>query len=151
MNTPENAQLIPNQFDEKQYKGVEQNEKVSNDGTCSCVSRKCGSTCGKFIVVPGAFNMTTGPAHWELLFRARALDNQVYTLGVAPARNLSANYVSYGNSLVVDPWGKVLKRMEGEEGILIEAVDIEKIDKIRTELPLLKHIRRDVYCLCEQE
>jgi len=103
----------------------------------------------KFIVVPGAFNMTTGPAHWELLFRTRALDNQVYTLGVAPARDLIAGYVSYGNSLIVDPWGTVLKRLEGEENILIENLDLPKTEKIREQLPLLKHIRDDIYQLRE--
>lgn len=102
-----------------------------------------------FIVVPGAFNMTTGPAHWELLFRARAMDNQVYTLGVAPARDVTAGYVSYGNSLVVDPWGKVLKSLGGEEDILIEDLDLERIEEIREQLPLLKHIRDDIYQLKE--
>lgn len=103
----------------------------------------------KFIVVPGAFNMTTGPAHWELLFRTRALDNQVYTLGVAPARDMTAGYISYGNSLVVDPWGTVLKKLEGEENILVENLNLSKTDKIREQLPLLKHIRNDLYQLRE--
>src|SRR5574338_120581 len=49
----------------------------------------------KILAYPGAFNMTTGPAHWEILFRTRALDNQVFTLGCAPARNVNAGYVSY--------------------------------------------------------
>jgi omega-amidase len=103
----------------------------------------------KFICVPGAFNMTTGPAHWELLFRTRALDNQVYTIGVAPARDESASYVSYGNSLIVDPWGKVLNRLTGEEEILVEEIDLTRIETVREELPLLKHLRNDVYCLTE--
>ncbi|MGI6684439.1 MAG: carbon-nitrogen hydrolase family protein [Bacillota bacterium] len=103
----------------------------------------------KFIVVPAAFNMTTGPAHWELLFRTRALDNQVYILGAAPARDVTASYVSYGNSLIADPWGTVLKRLSGEENILIEELDLTKIEKVREELPLLKHLRKDVYCLTE--
>ncbi|MGM0438454.1 MAG: carbon-nitrogen hydrolase family protein [Bacillota bacterium] len=98
-----------------------------------------------FILVPGAFNMTTGPAHWELLFRSRALDNQVYTIGAAPARDESQNYVSYGNSIIVSPWGKVLKRLDGEEDILIANLDIDYLDKIRQELPLLKHKRYDIY------
>lgn len=102
-----------------------------------------------FIVVPGAFNMTTGPAHWELLFRSRAMDNQVYTLGVAPARDVTAGYVSYGNSLIVDPWGTVIKRLEGGEEILIGELDLGKVNEIREQLPLLKHIRNDVYQLNE--
>lgn len=113
------------------------------------LSRLLAKRGAKFIVVPGAFNMTTGPAHWELLFRTRALDNQVYTLGVAPARDLAAGYISYGNSLIVDPWGNVLKRLEGEENILMENLDLQKIERIREELPLLKHMRNDVYQLRE--
>ena len=97
------------------------------------------------IVVPGAFNMTTGPAHWELLFRNRALDNQVYTIGTAPARDKSQSYVSYGNSLVVSPWGEVLKRLGGKEDILIADIDLDYLHKVREELPLLKHKRYDVY------
>ena len=99
----------------------------------------------KYILVPGAFNMTTGPAHWELLFRSRALDNQVYTLGAAPARDSKQPYVSYGNSIAVSPWGKVIKRLGGEEDILIADLDLDYLDKIREELPLLKHKREDIY------
>ncbi len=99
----------------------------------------------EIIIAPGAFNMTTGPAHWEILFRTRALDNQVYTLGAAPARDENSDYVSYGNSIVVDPWGRVLSKLDKEEGILIEKLDLDLIQKIRDELPLLKHRRKDLY------
>ena len=96
-------------------------------------------------VIPGAFNMTTGPAHWEVLFRARAVDNQVFTLGCAPARDTSASYVSYANSLVVKPWGEVTHRLGAEEGLLIADLDLDKIDRVRAELPLLKQRRTDLY------
>ena len=99
----------------------------------------------EIIIMPGAFNMTTGPAHWEILFRTRALDNQVYMLGAAPARDENSNYISYGNSLVVDPWGRVLNRLGKDEGILIEELNLSLISKIREELPLLKHRREDLY------
>ena len=72
----------------------------------------------KVIFVPAAFNMTTGPAHWELLFRQRAVDNQCFTVGVSPARDESAGYVAYGNSIAVDPWGTVLCRAGAEETTL---------------------------------
>jgi len=58
----------------------------------------------QLLVYPGAFNMTTGPAHWELLARARALDNQCYVATVSPARDVTASYVAWGHSLVVNPW-----------------------------------------------
>lgn len=69
----------------------------------------------KVIFVPAAFNMTTGPAHWELLFRQRAVDNQCFTVGVSPARDEQGSYVAYGNSIAVDPWGAVLCRAGAEE------------------------------------
>lgn len=101
----------------------------------------------KIIIVPGAFNMTTGPAHWEILFRTRAVDNQVYTIGTAPARDVESNYVSYANSIIVDPWGEIIGRLDGEEGILINNLSLERVEKVREELPLLKHIRKDIYTL----
>lgn len=104
----------------------------------------------KLIIVPGAFNMTTGPAHWEILFRTRALDNQVYAIGVAPARDEGSNYVSYGNSIIVNPWGEMINHLGKEEGTLVQELDLAFIDKTRRELPLLKHIRRDLYSLKEE-
>ena len=101
----------------------------------------------KTIIVPAAFNMTTGPAHWEIMFRSRALDNQVYTIGVAPARDESSSYISYANSLVVSPWGDILDRMDEKEGYIITEIDLDYVEKVRRELPLLKHIRKDIYDL----
>ena len=60
----------------------------------------------EMIVFPGAFNLTTGPAHWELLLRGRAVDNQLYVAGVSPARNPSSDYKAWGHSTLVSPWGK---------------------------------------------
>lgn len=99
------------------------------------------------IIIPGAFNMTTGPAHWEINFRGRALDNQAYTIGVAPARDYRANYTSYGNSIIVSPWGNIINRMDEKEGYIIEEIDLDYVKKVRNELPLLKHIRKDIYNL----
>ena len=59
----------------------------------------------RMVFVPAAFNMTTGPAHWEISFRVRALDNQIYMLGCAPARDPSTGYVSWGHSILTDPLG----------------------------------------------
>jgi omega-amidase len=109
------------------------------------LSRLMAYEGAKIIFMPGAFNMTTGPAHWEILFKSRALDNQVYTVGVAPARSYDGSYISYGNSMIVDPWGKVVGRLDYEENILIEDIDLDIIEKIRKELPLLSSIRHDVY------
>lgn len=94
---------------------------------------------------PGAFNMTTGPAHWELLFRSRALDNQVYCVGVAPALNKDANYHSFGHSIIANPWGEVLAEANEEESLIICEIDLDEIKKVREELPLLKNKREDLY------
>lgn len=94
---------------------------------------------------PGAFNMTTGPAHWELLFRSRALDNQVYCVGVAPALNETADYHSYGHSIVTNPWGEIIIQGSEKEEIIFTEIDLDEIKKIREEIPVLKNKREDLY------
>lgn len=101
----------------------------------------------RILIYPASFNMTTGPVHWELLFRARAVDNQVFTVGCAPARDDDATYVSYGHSIVVSPWGDVLGALADEEGFLMGTLDLGDVEKIRGQLPLIKHLRRDLYSL----
>ena len=101
-----------------------------------------GAAC---IFVPAAFNMTTGPAHWELLFRQRAVDNQCFTIGVSPARNEASGYVAYGNSLAVDPWGAVLCRAGGEETTLYADLDLARVEAVRRQLPILSARRTDLY------
>jgi Predicted amidohydrolase len=101
----------------------------------------------KIVFMPAAFNMTTGPVHWELLFKSRALDNQIFVAGISPARNENYSYVAYGNSLIADPWGSITNRLDEKEGILIQDINFEYIDEIRESLPLLKHRRGDIYKL----
>ena len=99
---------------------------------------------------PGAFNMTTGPAHWELLFKSRALDNQVYCVGVAPALNEDASYHSFGHSIVTSPWGEIIAEANEKETLIISEIDLDEIKKIREELPLLKNKREDLYEIIEK-
>lgn len=99
----------------------------------------------KFVVVPGAFNMTTGPAHWELLMRSRALDNQVYIAAVSPARNKNSSYQAYGHSMIVDPWGKVLEELEEKESFIYRELDFDYQEKVRRELPTRKNRPQDLY------
>lgn len=103
----------------------------------------------KIIIVPAAFNMTTGPAHWDLIFRSRAIDNQVYTIGCSTARDYSSSYISYGHSLIVSPFGEILSQLDDEEGFITYTIDLDYVEKIRNELPLLKHRRKDLYELKE--
>ena len=90
----------------------------------------------QLIVVPAAFNMTTGPAHWELLFRARALDNQCFLAGCAPARDETAGYVSYAHSLVCDPWGRVQAQAGAAPELLICDIDFAQADAVRAQIPV---------------
>lgn len=99
-------------------------EKLQKEGAVVCI-------------VPGAFNMTTGPAHWELLFRARAVDNQLFMVGVSPARDLDFSYHAYGHSLVVDPWGTVLTQMDFQEEIAIVSLELDRVASVRRQLPIL--------------
>ena len=104
----------------------------------------------QILVYPGAFNMTTGPAHWELLFRSRALDNQVFCIGVAPALNENASYHSYGHSIVVNPWGEVICQLKQNEELKIVEIDLNEIKKVRQEIPVLKNKRNDLYEIIEK-
>ena len=97
------------------------------------------------IIVPAAFNMTTGPAHWELTARTRALDNQVYFVAASPARDMEASYHAYGHSCIIDPWGKAISQADEKERIIYGEVDLGMVKKIRKELPLLQHRRTDIY------
>ena len=123
-------------------------------GLCICFDlrfpelARCMALAGaRAIVTPAAFNMTTGPAHWELLFRQRAVDNQLFTLGVAPARDEQGPYVSYGNTILCSPWGEVLARAGSAPALLLADVDLNQNESIRAQLPLLSARRTDVYRL----
>ena len=111
------------------------------------LSRMMVNDGARIVFVPAAFNMTTGPAHWELSFRTRALDNQIYMVGCAPARDVSAGYISWGHSIVTDPWGRVTGMLDENEGILLAELDMDYEEQVREELPLLKSRRKDMYKL----
>ncbi|XP_033757121.1 omega-amidase NIT2-like [Pecten maximus] len=105
----------------------------------------------KLIVYPGAFNMTTGPAHWELLQRGRALDNQLYVATVSPARDETASYHAWGHSSLVNPWGSVISTMEHEEGIIYDDVDPSYVDEVRAQIPIGFQKRNNIYKVEEME
>ena len=104
----------------------------------------------ELIVIPGAFNMTTGPAHWETLIRGRAIDNQLYVAAASPAQNEELSYVAYGNSMVADPWGEILVRASEKEEIIYADIKLSKIKEVRDELPVLNGRREDIYELIEK-
>lgn len=111
-------------------------------GVCICFDIRFPSFIRKYfdlgaeaLIVPAAFNMTTGPLHWELLFRARAVDNAIFTFGCAPARDESQSYVSYANSIAVDPWGRVLENAGEDERILLADADLALCKSVRRQIP----------------
>jgi len=126
-------------------------------GLCVCydmrfpeLARLMALNGAKVIIVPGAFNMTTGPAHWDIMFRCRALDNQVYTIGTSPARDEASGYISWGHSMIVSPWGEVLRQLDEKEGYINFTLDLKYVERVRKELPLLLHRRTDIYKLEEK-
>lgn len=121
-------------------------------GLCVCFDMRFGELSklmalrgAQVIFVPAAFNMTTGPAHWQLLFRQRAVDNQLFTVGCAPARDKSAGYVAWGHSIVCDPWGTVLSELDENEHVQVTEIDLGRIEAVRQQLPLLSARRTDLY------
>lgn len=99
----------------------------------------------KILVYPGAFNMTTGPAHWELLQRARAVDNQCFVATCSPARDASGSYVAWGHSTIVSPWGDILATTDDSESIISAEIDISKADEMRQNIPCWNQKRSDIY------
>ena len=98
------------------------------------------------ILYPGAFNMTTGPLHFELLQRARASDNQLYVAACSPARDeASGGYVAWGHSSVVDPWAKVISKAEASETIIYADVDPDELENTRNSIPILNQMRLDLF------
>lgn len=99
----------------------------------------------RLVFVPAAFNMVTGPAHWHTTNKARALDNQIYLASVSPARNPDNKYIAFGHSMITDPWGQIVSEADEKESIIISDISLDYLDKIREELPLLKHRKPAVY------
>ncbi|HEX8986668.1 MAG TPA: carbon-nitrogen hydrolase family protein [Rhodocyclaceae bacterium] len=91
------------------------------------------------LVIPAAFTETTGRAHWELLLRARAVENQCYVLASAQGGRHPTGRVTHGNSMIVDPWGSVLARIDKGEGVIVSELDPQRIAEVRTTLPALQH------------
>ena len=91
------------------------------------------------ILVPAAFTETTGRAHWEILLRARAIENQCYVLAVGQGGRHENGRETHGNSMIIDPWGEILDRKLKGPGIVIADLKHERIAEIRAALPALAH------------
>ena len=91
------------------------------------------------ILMPAAFTDTTGRAHWEILLRARAIENQCYLLAVGQGGKHENGRLTHGNSMIIDPWGDILDRKVKGPGIVIADLDHARIAEIRESLPALAH------------
>jgi len=101
----------------------------------------------QMLLVPAAFTQHTGRAHWELLLRARAVENQCFVIGAGQVGESVPGKACHGHSMVVDPWGTVLGCRPEGTGIVVADLDFEALRRIRTELPALANRRGDVYAL----
>lgn len=91
------------------------------------------------IAVPAAFTYTTGSVHWEILLRARAIENQCYVLAAAQAGHHPNGRHTWGHSMLIDPWGKVVSVLPESEGMVIGELDAQLIQEVRRNLPALQH------------
>lgn len=99
----------------------------------------------RILFVPAAFSMTTGPAHWEMLVRMRAMELQGYVAGVQPARNNELKYIPYGHSIIAGPFGEVIADLGEGESLSIIEIDLNECDNLKKKFPLLEHRRSDLY------
>lgn len=91
------------------------------------------------LVIPAAFTETTGRAHWEILLRARAIENQCYVLAVAQAGRHENGRETHGNSMLIDPWGVIIARQAKGPGVIIGELDPNRLAEVRANLPALGH------------
>lgn len=91
--------------------------------------------------VPSAFTATTGKVHWEILLRARAIENLAYVIGAGQGGSHSSGRETYGDSIVIDPWGKVINRLARGPGIVTADIDRLRLEKLRRSLPSIEHRR----------
>jgi len=95
----------------------------------------------RIIFVPSAFTALTGEAHWEPLLRARAIENQVYIVAPDQLGKNPKSFATYGNSMIVDPWGRVIARASDSPGVIFAEMDLDYLARVRAELPALSHRR----------
>jgi predicted amidohydrolase len=93
------------------------------------------------LLVPSAFTFHTGEAHWEVLCRARAIESQCFLIAANQGGTSPHGFPDYGNSMIVDPWGRVLARAADGEDVVTAELAGEELGRVRTELPALRHVR----------
>ncbi|XP_043307139.1 deaminated glutathione amidase isoform X1 [Cervus elaphus] len=99
----------------------------------------------EILTYPSAFGSVTGPAHWEVLLRARAIETQCYVVAAAQCGRHHEKRASYGHSMVVDPWGTVVARCSEGPGLCLARIDLNYLQQLRKQLPVFQHRRPDLY------
>jgi len=107
--------------------------------------RRLADRGARLVTVPAQFQMDTGRDHWEVLLRARAIENQVWVLAAAQCGTHPPALASYGNAMAVDPWGTVRARAGYREGVVVADVDFVEQERLRESFPVLQHRRRDLF------
>ena len=95
----------------------------------------------QLLTVPSAFTKVTGEAHWEVLLRARAIENQCYVLAANQGGVHNATRETWGHSMIVDPWGRILASVESGEGVAVAEIDMEALADLRARMPIQSHRR----------
>lgn len=103
--------------------------------------RRLVANGAKLVFVPSVFTVPTGQAHWEILLRARAIENQLYLIAPDQTGPHPASMEAYGHSMIVDPWGRILARRAAGPGVICAEIDLDYLDRLRMELPALRHRR----------
>lgn len=95
--------------------------------------------------VPAAFTPRTGEDHWEVLLRARAIENQAFVVAAGQVGEAEPGFGFWGHSMIIDPWGRILASLDGGEGFILADLDLAELERIRTDLPALEHRRSDLF------
>lgn len=103
--------------------------------------REMAARGAEILAAPSAFTAATGKVHWELLLRARAVENLCYVVAANLADRNHPNKATWGGSAIVDPWGTVLASLDDEEGFAIADIDLERLHTLRRQMPVLSHRR----------
>ena len=101
--------------------------------------RRLADQGAHLIFVPSAFTAFTGQAHWETLLRARAIENQAYVIAADQFGKAPKSFETHGHSMIIDPWGEILAELADGPGIVTAEIDLDRLAKVRAELPALKH------------
>ena len=102
--------------------------------------RAMASQAMDVLTVPSAFTVPTGRVHWEVLLRARAIENLCYVIAPAQVGQHEGGRETYGDSVIIDPWGKVLARLQDGNGVVVADIDIAHLRRLRSDFPALEHV-----------